>query len=548
MNPSILSDRHRGRFGALFVLIGLASSVIVGQTPSTPNRTPVALVEVTVAADDGQSMPDLLPAEFEVSLDGNRRRVTVAQSTRVYAAKPGTDGSPVVVEGQLRYRLGFEPEPSDYDGNPHQLSVTIVAPGRRFKIEAPAQVRLPKSAGAPAPQAAQPRVNSVPAATDVAAWERLWGGADVIAAAAKAATPARPADPPARTPVAVEPPDAMPTAATPLDNLFARYSSGDKVVVFRELQTPDDFERVRPDLTRTFGRWRSEPWSSERAAFALEIAIAAYGRHWPNPQLFLDAARDLVISRSDAPGTRPEADRFELCFHRVAVAMLATVDGPHSVETYLTSIQRRVMLGTDASRSALLKDARLLMAHAMAREAQTLMLLLSVNGRRDSPRAWVVAPGDGGTRRQLEEIARQLELAAADDDVRAEASVRRAFLLYRLGANKEALALLEAATPPDDVVDFWRVLIEGRVLLALGREQDAISAFERAAELYPDAQTPAVALMRIFLKSGDRELALGWAERARTTTENRGDPWTLYWSGQTRFFVRWLGELREFQN
>jgi tetratricopeptide (TPR) repeat protein len=329
--------------------------------------------------------------------------------------------------------------------------------------------------------------------------------------------------------------------------LFARYASGDKVVVLRELRTPDDFERVRPDLTRTFGRWRSESWSAERAAFALEVAIAAFARHWPNPQLFLDAARDLVPARPDPPGARPEADRFELCFHRVVAAMLATVDSPHSVESYLTSIQRRVMIGSDASKSAVLKDARLVMAHAMAREAQTLMLLLSVSARRDNPRAWAVAPGDGGTRRQLEEIAQLLELAAADDDARAEASVRRAFLLYRLGANKEALALLEAATPSDDVVDFWRVLIQGRVLLALGRQQDAISAFERATALSPDAQTPAVALMTIFLKSGDRELALGWAERARTTTENRGDPWPLYWSGYSRFLVRWLGELREFQ-
>jgi tetratricopeptide (TPR) repeat protein len=159
----------------------------------------------------------------------------------------------------------------------------------------------------------------------------------------------------------------------------------------------------------------------------------------------------------------------------------------------------------------------------------------------------VVPTGDRGTRRQLDDIGQLFELAAADDETRDEASVRRAFVLYRLGANQQALALLEPAAPSDDVVDFWRELIRGRVLVALGRQADSISAFERATMLYPDAQTPAVALMTIFLKAGDRDLALGWAERARTTTDNRGDPWPAYWGGYSRFLGRWLTELREWQ-
>jgi tetratricopeptide (TPR) repeat protein len=81
----------------------------------------------------------------------------------------------------------------------------------------------------------------------------------------------------------------------------------------------------------------------------------------------------------------------------------------------------------------------------------------------------------------------------------------------------------------------------------LGRPQEAIASFERAAALKPDAQTPAVALTSIFLKLDDREQALGWAERARTTTENRNDPWPQYWSGSARFLERWLADLREFR-
>ena len=286
---------------------------------------------------------------------------------------------------------------------------------------------------------------------------------------------------------------------------------------------------------------------SRRAAFALEIALTAFARRWPNPQTFLTAARNLVTARPDAPGARPDDDRFEVRFHRAAVAILAAAEGPHGVDAYLTSIQHRVVLSSAPPKGPMLKDARLVMAHATAREIQTLMLLLSVGSRRDDPRAWIVAKDDGRTRRQLEEISQLLEFAAADDETRAEASVRRAFILYRLGANQDALALLEAAAPTEEVVDYWRALIQGRVLLALGRPQDAIASFERATALQPDAQTPAVALMSIFLRLGDREQALGWAERARTTTENRGDPWPQYWSGSARFLEQWLADLREFQ-
>jgi tetratricopeptide (TPR) repeat protein len=318
--------------------------------------------------------------------------------------------------------------------------------------------------------------------------------------------------------------------------------------VIRELRTPEDFERVRPELMRALARWRADEWSRSRAAFALEIALTAFARRWPNPPMFLAAARDIVTSRPGEPGTRPDDDQFEVRFHRAAVAVLAAADGPHGVEAYLTSIQHRVILGDGSPKTAVLKDARLLMAQAMAREVQTLMLLLSVGSRRDDPRSWVVAKDDERTRRELERVSQLLERAGADDETRAEASVRRAFVLHRLGANENALALLGGVTTPgetDEDVEYWRALIQGRVLLALGRQQEAIASFERATTLFPDAQTPAVALTSLFFRLGDREQALGWAERARTTTVNRDDPWSRYWNGNTRFLARWLADVRE---
>jgi predicted Zn-dependent protease len=192
-----------------------------------------------------------------------------------------------------------------------------------------------------------------------------------------------------------------------------------------------------------------------------------------------------------------------------------------------------------------LTDARLLLARAAAREVQTLRLLASAGSIRDVPWAWAVPKNDETTRRQLEEIDALLDRASTDDDTRAEASVRRAFIRHRLGQHQNALVLLTAAAPTDPVVVYWRRLIQGRILVALGREKDATNSFEQASAQAPDAQTPAVALSTVFLKRGDRKQAFGWAERARTTHANGVDPWPLYWGGAARFLAPWVTDLRE---
>jgi predicted Zn-dependent protease len=156
-----------------------------------------------------------------------------------------------------------------------------------------------------------------------------------------------------------------------------------------------------------------------------------------------------------------------------------------------------------------------------------------------------VSKDDNATRRRLEEVDALLDRASTDDDTRAEASVRRAFIRHRLGQHQNALVLLTAAAPTDAVVVYWRALIQGRILAGLGREQDAINSFERASAQAPDAQTPAVALSTMFLKRGDRKQAFHWAERSRTTNENGVDPWPLYWGGAARFLAPWVTDLRE---
>ena len=187
---------------ALAIAVWLGATAAIAQQSSTsPRPAPIVFVDVTVSVGDGVRIPDFGPGHFQVSVDGSRRRVVHAQQVRIASSGPGNSGSDAVAGRSAQYRLGIEPEAADQDGNVHQLSVRVDADGRKFSVEAPTNVRLPRprapsDSAAPASRPATPP----PAQSDVAAWERLWGGAEAIAAAEKAAAATRA---PAATPTTV---------------------------------------------------------------------------------------------------------------------------------------------------------------------------------------------------------------------------------------------------------------------------------------------------------------------------------------------------------
>jgi tetratricopeptide (TPR) repeat protein len=292
----------------------------------------------------------------------------------------------------------------------------------------------------------------------------------------------------------------------------------------------------------SLGEWRRN-WSPRRAAFALEVALVAIAQGRPNAHQFLTSARLIVTARPEPPGTRPEDDQFEVLFHRTALAIVAALDAPRAVDTYLVTVAERIGLGTGGP----LADARLALAAAVAQEVQTLPLYAPAGSRSAStPASWITRPGDEPARRRLLEVLRLLDAAARDAGTRPEALVRRAFVLHRLGAHEDALAILDMTEPgADSIVDYWRALLRGRVLIVLGRPREAAAAYERAATLAPGAQTPAVALTALLLTIGDHEGAVAQAAAARGTTDDEADPWPQYWTGDARFLPEWLGQLRQ---
>jgi hypothetical protein len=331
---------------------------------------------------------------------------------------------------------------------------------------------------------------------------------------------------------------------TAIDEMYSEYASGNSTVVFERLGAPGAFDRLRPEIVTTLPRWRTE-WTPQRAAFALEVAITAYARKWPDPRSFLDAARAIVVARPDPPGTRPDGDAFESQFHRTAVALLAAMNAPQDVERYLDAIRDRMSSDGTPAGAAKLSDPRLLLARAIAREVQALPASLASRRGRDGLRSWTVAADDGDARKRLDVPLRLLRSARGYAETRAEASVRYAFLLHRLGQHPDALAALDAIpSNADRTVEYWRALVRGRILTTVGRMRDAVTEYERAAALVPGVQTPAVALAALQLKLGDRDAALRWAAAARSTSGEPVDPWTWFWTGEGRFLTTRLVELR----
>jgi len=471
----------------------------------------------------------------------------------------------ILAETSAAYLLGVEPEPSDRDGRARQLRVRVNTGQRGTAVRARSWVVVPRQdenvAQAPAePKAAVPAASASqdesprlltpePTPEDVAAYKRLWGGPET---STPSGTPASPAATPASRAAEAAPLESMPATVaaarsvspTAFDGLYTEYASGNAAILSERLRTRDDFERFRPDMVSTMARWRTE-WAPSRAAFALDIAITAFMRGWPDPRSFLKVASDIVTARPDPPGTVPADDAFELLFHKTAIALLAGLNAPRDVLSYLEAIRERVVTAADGGEGARMADPRLILARAMAHEVQTLPIALAARRDDDDLRSWVVAEGSRDARRRLQNVLELLDAAAQYTATRTEASVRRAFILHRLGDHANALAVLDAIGPvPDQTVDYWSSLVRGRVLTSLERLPDAVGAYERAAAIVPGAQTPAVALAALQLRIGNHESALRWAALARSTREDQIDPWPHYWAGDSRFLAAWLAQLR----
>lgn len=115
-----------------------------------------------------------------------------------------------------------------------------------------------------------------------------------------------------------------------------------------------------------------------------------------------------------------------------------------------------------------------------------------------------------------------------------EARIRHGRVLDELGRHEEAAAELRRAIDDGASGAFLYLawLFLGRAEEALGHDEAARDAFERAAALYPNAQSPRLALSQIARRAGNRAAAqreLQAVARLPEDQQRREDPWWSYY-------------------
>lgn len=139
----------------------------------------------------------------------------------------------------------------------------------------------------------------------------------------------------------------------------------------------------------------------------------------------------------------------------------------------------------------------------------------------------------------LRKAERLLEEAVLLDAGFFEARVRLARIKALLGRREEAARELRPLATGDaaPVVKYFAALFLGDVEQALGRGDASIEAFRLAATLYPQAQSPRLALSALAIDHADRRGAvaeLNQLLQLPAEESRRFDPWWVYHLGNGR--------------
>jgi len=153
-----------------------------------------------------------------------------------------------------------------------------------------------------------------------------------------------------------------------------------------------------------------------------------------------------------------------------------------------------------------------------------------------------VGPGAGSaavgsirsSREEFRQAERAFRQALKSDPKLTEARIRLGHVLELSGHAQEAVTELRRAAAETDsnLLRYYADLFLGQAEEALGRREAAREAFDRAAERYPRAQSPRLALSQLARRYGDRAGALGAIQQVLALTGDetrREDPWWYYY-------------------
>jgi VWFA-related protein len=272
-----------------------------------------------------------------------------------------------------------------------------------------------------------------------------------------------------------------------------------------------------PDLARLIQRLRDggTPWPANprrEAAFVIELAHAAVFSRRGADRL---AGRQLLAAHEALVRPALGPDPFERYWRWAALAVLQGANAPDAAQPFV-----------DRALARFPDEPRFVLARAF----------LADQRRPLGP----VPPAHAA------DVLTLYDAAIGLPEARAEALIRKAWLLHRIGRDAEALHLLDAARDaPDGTLRYLGQFHRAQVLEALARPDAAIDAYEAALAIAPDAQSPKVALMALRLKQGDRRGAAALAAAIETAPAGAWDPAWAYWLGDYRSYDEIVRRLRE---
>lgn len=175
--------------------------------------------------------------------------------------------------------------------------------------------------------------------------------------------------------------------------------------------------------------------------------------------------------------------------------------------------------------------------------------------RVQSTLATVVLPARAGRALHLQSAKAHLKRAEqffvralSADATLAEARLRLGRIVAQQGRHREALTLLEAAADAldDPELLYLDAMFLGEVYQALGSRDAAREAYERAARLFPAAQSPPLALASLAWRTNDRAAAMASLRSLLSLPRDqalREDPWWDYSASHVREVEGQLAEV-----
>lgn len=255
------------------------------------------------------------------------------------------------------------------------------------------------------------------------------------------------------------------------------------------------------------------------------LGIAASTIHW-------DTSRGLLAHITPDPARDPDVRQWYL-------AVAAYLHHMYSLGELQPHLTAALDLFPDDGRMLFLMGA-LHETLASPRVQATLATLVLPRGRSHTLES---------ERAHLRHAERYITRALAADPSLHEARLRLGRVAARQGRHEDAVALLDAAAArlDDATLQYLCALFAGHAHDALGRRDAARDAFERAAALYPGAQSPYLALASLGWRTNDRSTAVAALDRWRGLPDDeaaRHDPWWDYHASHAREAVNLLRQVQ----